>query len=217
MKGRINIAMIAVASVAVLAGATYAADIVEAVQIAPLKTEYTAGDGQIQLFNDQNGLPGEDPPLDPLSILISFEGGGFIENTIGVDPAAFYVNGFLYEDNSQGGTAWGLFNDGLLSFQMQHEGDSYLIGGQVTFLQMYEGSPTDWEIWGRFRITDLVFPPDVVFPANVGWMASFVVLAGPNFPEIDDFSGDFDGVSYVVVLPPIPEPATCLVLGPLGD
>lgn len=212
---------IGLAAIAVLA-IPAAAQNIESAQVSPLKTVYTAGDGQIQFFNDENGFPPpESPPIAPLSVVIYLDDDTTRQNAIGIDPISFYLNGFLYDDRSSGGVAHGRFWHGDLLFSWDDPGSGFLweLQGDLIAMEIVETSPNLFDGSGQFEVTHWACPPGINWPAEAGSIASFTFLPGTEYGDIQDWGQDFTGISFTTIVPDgsgFPEPATCLIFAGLA-
>jgi len=206
---RFGLAVLAVAFVA----APAIGQGIDQIQAAPINAEYTAADQHIQFYNDMAG---------GLLFTITLEDETTLQNELTVDPVNFYLDGYLYDNRSEDGFLWGRFWDGEVIFHWEDvsTGDTYHINGDLVAIELRETVDCILDGSGQFEVDmdNLVLPPDIIWNAESGSIATFT-FAPTQCDNLDDFTHDFTGVGFATLVPDgsgFPEPVSLLLLGGLA-
>ena len=142
---------------------------------------------------------------DTIELVIQYEGG----TQTPISNAVFFLTAELFADNSSGGVASGLFNNGTLLITAADS--TVLLSGvlqELTLESLSEGM-----LLGGSGIVTLdagSLKSDIAPGYEFGELVSVLFQIEPS--PVYDFSTDFSGRANLTILP-IPEPATMLLLG----
>ncbi len=142
---------------------------------------------------------------DTIELVIQYEGG----TQTPISNAVFSLTAELFADNSSGGVASGLFNNGTLLITAADS--TVLLSGvlqELTLESLSEGM-----LLGGSGVVTLdagSLKSDIAPGYEFGELVSILFQIEPS--PVYDFSTDFSGRANLTILP-IPEPATMLLLG----
>jgi len=142
---------------------------------------------------------------DTIELVIQYEGG----TQTPISNAVFALTAELFADNSSGGVASGLFNNGTLLITAADS--TVLLSGVLQELALE--SLSEGMLLGGSGVVTLdagSLKSDIAPGYEFGELVSILFQIEPS--PVYDFSSDFSGRANLTILP-IPEPATMLLLG----